>query len=91
MRIWIWPTSTRLLSPTTLLRSSAAKTELIFSLAAELLGGARACLDRTVEYLLVREQFGRVIGSFQAAAHVASSRCRSSRRGQCDLARRDRR
>lgn len=43
------------------------------SLAAELLGGARACLDRTVEYLLVREQFGRVIGSFQGLQHTVAS------------------
>ncbi|TCJ37047.1 acyl-CoA dehydrogenase family protein [Parafrankia sp. BMG5.11] len=38
-------------------------------LAAEALGGAQACLDRTVEYARERVQFGRPIGSFQAYKH----------------------
>ena len=38
-------------------------------LAAEALGGAQACLDRTVAYSLERVQFGRPIGSFQAYKH----------------------
>ncbi len=42
------------------------------SLAAELIGGARACLDRTVEYVCIREQFGRLIGGFQALQHACS-------------------
>ena len=37
--------------------------------AAECAGGARACLDVTVAYLNTREQFGRLIGSFQALQH----------------------
>ena len=37
--------------------------------AAEALGGAQACLDRTVAYSLERVQFGRQIGSFQAYKH----------------------
>jgi len=36
------------------------------ALAGELTGGARRALDLAVEYANVREQFGRVIGSFQA-------------------------
>jgi len=39
------------------------------TLAAEALGGAQACLDRTVAYANEREQFGRPIGSFQAYKH----------------------
>ncbi len=40
--------------------------------AAELLGVAQECLDRTVEYLRERKQFGVVIGSFQGLQHRAS-------------------
>lgn len=39
------------------------------TLAAEALGGAQACLDRTVHYANERVQFGRPIGSFQAYKH----------------------
>ncbi len=41
-------------------------------LAAEALGGAQACLDRTVAYSKERVQFGRAIGSFQAYKHRAA-------------------
>ena len=39
------------------------------ALAAEQVGGAEMCLDMSVEYAKVREQFGRPIGSFQAIKH----------------------
>jgi alkylation response protein AidB-like acyl-CoA dehydrogenase len=38
-------------------------------LAAEAVGAADGALARTVEYVKVREQFGRPIGSFQAVRH----------------------
>ncbi|MFT4998451.1 MAG: alkylation response protein AidB-like acyl-CoA dehydrogenase [Flavobacteriales bacterium] len=38
-------------------------------LAAEMLGGATECFDRTISYLKEREQFGVKIGSFQALKH----------------------
>jgi len=37
--------------------------------AAEMLGAARRCLDMSVGYVKVREQFGQLIGSFQAIRH----------------------
>ena len=37
--------------------------------AVESVGVARRCLEMTVDYLKTREQFGRVIGSFQALQH----------------------
>lgn len=39
------------------------------ALAAEAVGGAQRCLDMSVDYAKVREQFGRPIGSFQAIKH----------------------
>lgn len=39
------------------------------ALAADALGGGEAVLLATIEYMKVREQFGRVIGSFQALKH----------------------
>lgn len=39
------------------------------ALAAEQVGAAEKCLDMSVAYAKVREQFGRPIGSFQAIKH----------------------
>lgn len=41
-------------------------------IAAELLGVAQECLDRTVTYLQERKQFGVLIGSFQGLQHRAA-------------------
>ncbi len=38
-------------------------------IACDSIGGAEAILDKTVEYLKVRTQFGRPIGQFQALKH----------------------
>jgi len=41
--------------------------------SAEMLGTAAQAFDMTLEYLKTREQFGRVIGSFQALGHRAAT------------------
>lgn len=41
-------------------------------LAAEMLGGVREEFERTVEYLKTRQQFGVLIGTFQALKHRAA-------------------
>jgi alkylation response protein AidB-like acyl-CoA dehydrogenase len=40
--------------------------------SAEMLGAARKCLEMSVEYAGVREQFGQPIGSFQAIKHMCA-------------------
>jgi acyl-CoA dehydrogenase len=42
------------------------------AMAAEMMGCALEAFDRTVEYLKEREQFGALIGSFQALQHRAA-------------------
>ena len=42
------------------------------ALAADSLGAAERSLDEAVKYALTREQFGRVIGSFQAVKHMCA-------------------
>lgn len=48
---------------------AAVRARAVLALAAEQLGAARACLDRTVDYCKQRVQFGRPVGSFQAVKH----------------------
>ena len=54
-------------------RGAAALDKLLdrarFAAAAELTGAMKGALDLTINYLRVREQFGRPIGSFQALQH----------------------
>ncbi|MFN8524478.1 MAG: acyl-CoA dehydrogenase family protein [Chloroflexota bacterium] len=40
--------------------------------SAEMLGAARKCMDMSVEYVKVREQFGQPIGAFQAIKHACA-------------------
>ncbi|HEY8514598.1 MAG TPA: acyl-CoA dehydrogenase family protein [Candidatus Binatia bacterium] len=42
------------------------------AIAAESQGGAERALQMAVEYVKVREQFGRPVGSFQAVKHMAA-------------------
>ena len=43
------------------------------AMAADALGGITTVIERTVEYLKTRQQFGRPIGSFQALKHRCAS------------------
>jgi len=40
--------------------------------AAEMLGAARRCMEMSVEYAKVRQQFGQPIGTFQAIKHACA-------------------
>lgn len=42
------------------------------AVAADLLGASERCLEMAVEYSQQREQFGRLIGSFQAVKHMCA-------------------
>src|SRR4029077_16005966 len=45
----------------------------LLALSAELLGGMERALEVTLDYLRVRKQFGKLIGSFQALQHQATN------------------
>ena len=40
--------------------------------SAEMLGAARRCMEMSVEYAKVRQQFGQPIGTFQAIKHACA-------------------
>lgn len=42
------------------------------AIASDAIGGAEAILAATIDYLKIREQFGRIIGSFQTLKHRAA-------------------
>ena len=45
-------------------------------IAADAYGGSRRCLDMAAQYAMQREQFGQVIGAFQAVKHqIANMAC----------------
>ncbi|MBL8546426.1 MAG: acyl-CoA/acyl-ACP dehydrogenase [Hyphomonadaceae bacterium] len=46
--------------------------QLAVAVACDAVGGAQAIFERTIDYLGIREQFGRPIGSFQALKHRAA-------------------
>jgi len=61
-------------TPATKLAGSAAAVQRTLDagcvlIAADAFGGSRRCLDMTVQYAMQREQFGQVIGAFQAVKH----------------------
>lgn len=58
-----------LLGPTEWRATETALNKATIVLAAEMLGGSRELLERTVQYLCDREQFDVKIGTFQALQH----------------------
>ncbi len=48
---------------------AAALPVALLAVAADQLGGAQHCFDMTLEYIKLRRQFNREIGSFQAIKH----------------------
>jgi alkylation response protein AidB-like acyl-CoA dehydrogenase len=56
----------------------ALLTHAALALSAEATGGSEGILQQTIDYLCVREQFGKPVGSFQALKHrVADHRART--------------
>ena len=67
---WTPSSATRLLDrDAARLALADASERAAVGFAAQLIGLARAMIDRTVEYVKARQQFGRPVGSFQAVKH----------------------
>ncbi|TKT78195.1 acyl-CoA dehydrogenase family protein [Aquamicrobium sp. LC103] len=49
-----------------------ARATALAAICAEAVGAMESCLEQTVEYLRTRQQFGTVIGKFQALQHQAA-------------------
>lgn len=56
----------------TLAEMQAVLDKATVALAAEMVGGAAQLLERTVDYVKNRKQFGRAIATFQAVQHKAA-------------------
>ncbi|HEY2832784.1 MAG TPA: acyl-CoA dehydrogenase family protein [Sporichthyaceae bacterium] len=69
-RITLDEVTARILTEDATAAVSGALPMIRLAVAAEQLGGAQACLDRTVAHVKQRRQFGRAIGSFQAVKHT---------------------
>jgi 3-oxochol-4-en-24-oyl-CoA dehydrogenase len=63
------------IEPDRVLRGAGRKARTVFRVlaAAEAVGSAWACVEMARDYVKVREQFGRPIGTFQAVKHQAAN------------------
>ena len=67
---WTPSSTTRLLdAPAAALVLADARDRAAVGFAAQLVGLGRAMIDRTVDYVKARHQFGKPVGSFQAVKH----------------------
>lgn len=69
---WVDPASVLAYQGDALAASSRLRRRAALAVACDSLGVAEAMLDATVEYVKIREQFGRPIGSFQAVKHACA-------------------
>lgn len=70
-----------------LAQETLAHIELAASLllAADMCGGAYACVDYTLDYLKTRKQFGKLIGSYQSLKHTIVDAHQSYERARSHL------